>query len=680
RKSLRKNILTVKQIPVKTKDQFQNVFFWGGNNFKVEETFSEDEGLAFGVNRDCFVPLWWPHAGAGVSFAVELALHKEVAFLFQVQIAVRAHKALRVPVASKLPNGPYNCMGVLNWACTILTPGSSISRGTLGAILDTAFSSVGQMELTVLMEEGVLRPLPQSSPEGVLHPLCSWPQRRTGCGVRAVTESEDKRTGVRTVKPSITFLSKIHANSKQLDLLARSFKASPLDKEPSSYGEGMLCIAPCPPSLVASDKSLGAALFFLRKGTGLTRNAILDRPDSASCLLGSSVHGGEAGVGCWASPFAGADEMPVVVVMVVVYSGLDRTNHLRIHQVLAIDAGAHAFSLGLCVGIAIVIICQQVITATRFPLWRSSFLCATPDFCILAKQAVETGKSLLQIQLSNLKLHRTRTEPQQYSTSAAVLCELTWPLLPLAREGEGGDELVKGFLRVEHEPCVSARPRSESLLGFFLAWKNLRPEGLLKCQPPPLATPGHIGGDSGHMALRQCLPPTTCSGSVPAQTMMSLPRIDIHRIDDFPGSYSKILLGSERNLRVSTFLSGGSQSFLNNKRRTYRYAKVNGICVQVSCKYLPFYQKERCLIRCGGIGGGTWGGKGDETLKASEPLSEALLDRDGLRVDLLGEDSYLDCSLTLEKGQQSLAIRHSPPYVNTGRQDTSNSCYIPAPH
>lgn len=34
---------------------------------------------------------------------------------------------------------------------------------------------------------------------------------------------------------------------------------------------------------------------------------------------------------------------------------------------------------------------------------------------------------------------------------------------------------------------------------------------------------------------------------------------------------------------------------------------------------------DRCLIRCGGTGG-TWGGKGDETLKASEPLSEALLD------------------------------------------------------
>lgn len=73
---------------------------------------------------------------------------------------------------SMILSSEYNCIGVLNWACTILTPGSSISRGTLGAILDTAFSSVGQMELTVLIEEGVLRPLPQSSPEGVLHPLC----------------------------------------------------------------------------------------------------------------------------------------------------------------------------------------------------------------------------------------------------------------------------------------------------------------------------------------------------------------------------------------------------------------------------------------------------------------------------------------------------------------------------
>lgn len=98
---------------------------------------------------------------------------------------------------SMILSSEYNCIGVLNWACTILTPGSSISRGTLGAILDTAFSSVGQMELTVLMEEGVLRPLPQSSPEGVLHPLCPWPRGRKGCSVHGVTESEDKRTGVR---------------------------------------------------------------------------------------------------------------------------------------------------------------------------------------------------------------------------------------------------------------------------------------------------------------------------------------------------------------------------------------------------------------------------------------------------------------------------------------------------
>lgn len=34
------------------------------------------------------------------------------------------------------------------------------------------------------------------------------------------------------------------------------------------------------------------------------------------------------------------------------------------------------------------------------------------------------------------------------------------------------------------------------------------------------------------------------------------------RMDDFPGSYSKILLGSDRNFLVSTFLSGGSQSCL----------------------------------------------------------------------------------------------------------------------
>lgn len=62
-----------------------------------------------------------------------------------------------------------------------------------------------------------------------------------------------------------------------------------------------------------------------------------------------------------------------------------------------------------------------------------------------------------------------------------------------------------------------------------------------------------------------------------------------------------MLLGSERNLRVSTFLSGGSQSFFSGVILSRR--------------------------RCGGTGGGTCGGgKGDETLKASELLSEALLD------------------------------------------------------
>lgn len=65
----------------------------------------------------------------------------------------------------------YSCIGVLNWACTIFTPGSSISKGMLGAILAATFKSPGQIVLTVLTEEGVLRPLPQSIPEGVLQPL-----------------------------------------------------------------------------------------------------------------------------------------------------------------------------------------------------------------------------------------------------------------------------------------------------------------------------------------------------------------------------------------------------------------------------------------------------------------------------------------------------------------------------
>ena len=66
----------------------------------------------------------------------------------------------------------YNCMGVLNWACTIFTPGSSISKGMLGAILAATFKSPGQIVLRVLTEDGVLRPLPPSTPDGVLHPLC----------------------------------------------------------------------------------------------------------------------------------------------------------------------------------------------------------------------------------------------------------------------------------------------------------------------------------------------------------------------------------------------------------------------------------------------------------------------------------------------------------------------------
>lgn len=66
----------------------------------------------------------------------------------------------------------YNCIGVLNWACTIFTPGSSISKGMLGAILAATFKSPGQIVLIVLTEEGVLRPLLPSIPDGVLHPLC----------------------------------------------------------------------------------------------------------------------------------------------------------------------------------------------------------------------------------------------------------------------------------------------------------------------------------------------------------------------------------------------------------------------------------------------------------------------------------------------------------------------------
>ena len=45
----------------------------------------------------------------------------------------------------------------------------------LGAILAATFKSPGQIELIVLTEEGVLRPLPPSMPDGVLQALCGYP-------------------------------------------------------------------------------------------------------------------------------------------------------------------------------------------------------------------------------------------------------------------------------------------------------------------------------------------------------------------------------------------------------------------------------------------------------------------------------------------------------------------------
>lgn len=56
------------------------------------------QGLSFGIKGDCVVALRGPHAGPGVSFAVQLPLHEEVALLFEVEVTVCAHEALRMPV------------------------------------------------------------------------------------------------------------------------------------------------------------------------------------------------------------------------------------------------------------------------------------------------------------------------------------------------------------------------------------------------------------------------------------------------------------------------------------------------------------------------------------------------------------------------------------------------------
>lgn len=46
--------------------------------------------------------------------------------------------------------------------------------------------------------------------------------------------------------------------------------------------------------------------------------------------------------------------------------------------------------------------------------------------------------------------------------------------------------------------------------------------------------------------------------------------------EDFPGSYSNMLLGSARYFLVSTFLSGGSHSFLQGCMETEWYRKGGG--------------------------------------------------------------------------------------------------------
>lgn len=47
---------------------------------------------------DEVVSLWWSHSSTCVSLAVQLPLHKEVALLFEVDVAVGAHKATGVMI------------------------------------------------------------------------------------------------------------------------------------------------------------------------------------------------------------------------------------------------------------------------------------------------------------------------------------------------------------------------------------------------------------------------------------------------------------------------------------------------------------------------------------------------------------------------------------------------------
>lgn len=52
--------------------------------------------LGPGVDCDGIISFWWSRACSCMGFTIQLALHKEVAFLFQVQVAVRTDKAVRV--------------------------------------------------------------------------------------------------------------------------------------------------------------------------------------------------------------------------------------------------------------------------------------------------------------------------------------------------------------------------------------------------------------------------------------------------------------------------------------------------------------------------------------------------------------------------------------------------------
>lgn len=123
------------------------------------------------------------------------------------------------------------------------------------------------------------------------------------------------------------------------------------------------------------------------------------------------------------------------------------------------------------------------------------------------------------------------------------------------------------------------------------------------------------------------------------------------KIEDFPGSYSKILLGSARYFLVSTFLSGGPHSFLAQQTQKHLhdpkdvpcfdslFQSYTRFCVNLTNRfffccltYMSGKSFSRSLSlaliwRRDGIGGGGGGGTGEGDGSRRLPWSEWLLAR-----------------------------------------------------